>query len=130
MREPRASKAVARLTGVARDTPMGSGALMDEGNCITFPGQLKFQVNLSLRISAVRIVAAARVLIQFRGLRLARVRRSDFILRWEVRGRPPLEIVDDRLNDRFLRRFRNGRELVGLWGTLFAHGACPFCLRF
>src|SRR5580658_2417763 len=84
---------------------------------------------LGLRVSAVRIVSTTRILVEFGGLRLARVWRRHFVLGGEARIWFPLQIVDDRIDDGF--PLRNRRKFGGgCLRILFAHGVDPFCLRF
>ena len=76
-----------------------------------------------LRVSAVGIVAAARVLVEFSGLKwTSGDGRRDFVRSGEMGYWAGLAL---------LLRLGNGREFIGwCFGVLLAHDAGPFCLRF
>ena len=78
---------------------------------------------LGLRVGAVGIVAAARVLVEFSGLKwTSGDGRRDFVLGGEMGCWAGLAL---------LLRLGNRREFIGwCFGMLLAHDAGPFCLRF
>ena len=75
---------------------------------------------LGLGIGAVRVIAAAGILIERGGLRWTAGWRV-LVLGGEMCGWLAFQIVDDRLNDGFVL-------LVPFFGILLAHGGSPFCL--